>query len=172
MLELSKEKNNTPIPYESIYLQSDFPDAYIEKVIKISNCIGKLIGLENDGKNKKIIIRDAESGKERKFILQKEMKTEKSVGNNIHTKPNYEEFVRTLITAYREQGHKGIHSSAFNESFKSCFKGESPIEVTRMLEKEGKIITIPVKGGVMLYLPEDAPAKRFNAAEVLKKMGL
>jgi len=129
-------------------------------------------GLENDGKNSKIIIRDVESGKERKFLLQREVKTEKPVGNNIQTKPNYEDFVRTLIAAYREQGHKGIHSSVFNESFKSCFKDENPIEVTRNLEKEGKIVIRPSKGGVMLYLPEDTPAERISAVEVLKKMGL
>jgi len=30
----------------------------------------------------------------------------------------------------------------------------------------------PVKGGVMLYLPEDAPATKDVADEALKKMGL
>jgi hypothetical protein len=29
-----------------------------------------------------------------------------------------------------------------------------------------------VKGGVMLYLPEDAPASRDSADEALKKMGI
>jgi hypothetical protein len=30
----------------------------------------------------------------------------------------------------------------------------------------------PVRGGVMLYLPEEAPAGRTSSKDVLKKMGL
>ena len=37
---------------------------------------------------------------------------------------------------------------------------------------EGKIVIRPVKGGVMLYLPEDAPIARDAAEDALKKMGL
>jgi hypothetical protein len=29
--------------------------------------------------------------------------------------------------------------------------------MTKRLAEEGKIVTRPVKGGVMLYLPQDAP---------------
>ena len=38
--------------------------------------------------------------------------------------------------------------------------------------QEGKIVIRPVKGGVMLYLPEDAPATKDAGDEALKKMGL
>ena len=40
------------------------------------------------------------------------------------------------------------------------------------LAQEGKIAIRPVKGGVMLYLPEDSPAGASSASEALKKMGL
>ena len=40
------------------------------------------------------------------------------------------------------------------------------------VSQEGKIVIRPVKGGVMLYLPEEAPASRDSADEALKKMGL
>lgn len=46
------------------------------------------------------------------------------------------------------------------------------MEVTNKLAQEGKIVIRPVKGGVMLYLPEEAPASRVVADEALKKMGL
>ena len=33
------------------------------------------------------------------------------------------------------------------------------MEATTKLAQEGKIVTRPVRGGVMLYLPEDAPSQ-------------
>lgn len=33
------------------------------------------------------------------------------------------------------------------------------MEVTIRLAEEGKLVTLPVRGGVTLYLPEDAPAR-------------
>ena len=39
------------------------------------------------------------------------------------------------------------------------------------LSAEGKIVIRPVKGGVMLYLPEEAPGGS-EASQALKKMGL
>lgn len=86
---------------------------------------------------------------------------------------SYEEFVRKAIVSLRKEGYKGIHSvySGFNEAFKKYFDGENPVEVTNSLSREGKIIVRPVKGGVMLYLPEEAPGAS-TADETLKKMGL
>lgn len=78
-----------------------------------------------------------------------------------------EEFVKRAIKKLRGN-YKGIHTvySGFNQAFKQYF-GTNPIETTQRLAKEGKINIRPVKGGVMLYLPEDAP----NIAEnVLKKI--
>jgi hypothetical protein len=87
---------------------------------------------------------------------------------------NHEEFVKKAIVSLRKEGYKGIHSvySGFNEAFKKYFPGENPVEVTNGLAQEGKIVIRPVKGGVMFYLPEDAPAGKSSADEALKKMGL
>ncbi len=88
-------------------------------------------------------------------------------------KLSHEEFVKKAIISLRKEGYKGIHTvySGFNQAFKKYFDGGNPIEATNKLAKEGKIILRPVKGGVMLYLPEEAPGAD-NAEQVLKKMGL
>jgi len=89
-------------------------------------------------------------------------------------KLSYEEFVKKAIVSLRKEGYKGIHSvySGFNSAFKKYYDGENPVEVTNKLAKEGKLIVRPVKGGVMLYLPEDVSAQRNTADEALSKMGL
>jgi hypothetical protein len=89
-------------------------------------------------------------------------------------KLSYEEFVKKAIVSLRKEGYKGIHTvySGFNEAFKKYFDGEDPIKVTNQLASEGKIVIRPVRGGVMLYLPEDAPEQARGAGETLKKMGL
>jgi hypothetical protein len=87
---------------------------------------------------------------------------------------SHEEFIRKAIVSLRKENFKGIHTvfSGFNNAFKKYFEGENPVEVTNKLAEEGKIVIRPVKGGVMLYMPEDAPASRDSADEALKKMGL
>lgn len=89
-------------------------------------------------------------------------------------KLSHEEFVRKAVLSLRKEGYKGIHTvySGFNEAFKKYFVGENPVEVTNKLAKEGKIVIRPVKGGVMLYLPEEAPSAAGSADQTLKKMGL
>jgi predicted membrane protein len=88
-------------------------------------------------------------------------------------KLSHEEFVKRAIVSLRKEGFKGIHTvySGFNEAFKKYFNGENPVDVTNKLAAEGKIVIRPVKGGVMLYMPEDAPGSG-SAEQVLKKMGL
>jgi hypothetical protein len=88
-------------------------------------------------------------------------------------KLSHEEFVKKAIVSLRKEGFKGIHTvySGFNEAFKKYYEGENPVEVTNGLAQEGKIVIRPVKGGVMLYLPEESPGGR-NADEALKAMGL
>lgn len=70
-----------------------------------------------------------------------------------------EEFVIRAVEKLRKPPYKGIHTvySGFNQAFKEYF-GTNPVEMTKRLAGEGKIVTRPVKGGVMLYLPKDAPA--------------
>lgn len=89
-------------------------------------------------------------------------------------KLSHEEFVKKAIVSLRKEGYKGIHSvySGFNEACKKYFNGENPVELTNKLAAEGKIIIRPVKGGVMLYLPEEAPVTKSSADEALKKMGI
>jgi hypothetical protein len=89
-------------------------------------------------------------------------------------KLSHEAFVRKAILDLRKNGYKGIHTvySGFNEAFKKYFEGENPIEVTQRLAKEGKIVVRPVKGGVLLYLPEESPAAAQRGNDALKKMGL
>ncbi len=85
----------------------------------------------------------------------------------------HEEFIRKAIVSLRKEGYKGIHTvySGFNEAFKKYFEGDNPIDVTNKLAKEGKLIIRPVRGGVMLYLPEDIDTER-GADAILKKMGI
>jgi hypothetical protein len=83
------------------------------------------------------------------------------------------EFVKKAIVTLRKEPYKGIHTiySGFNDAFRAYFN-EDPIKWTTQLGAEGVIVIRPVKGGVMLYLPEDAPAGRTSGKDVLKKMGL
>lgn len=89
-------------------------------------------------------------------------------------KLSYEEFIRKAIVSLRKEGYKGIHSvySGFNNAFRKYFNDENPVEITNRLAKEGKIVVRPVRGGVMIYLPEEVPPIRNTADEALKKMGL
>ncbi len=89
-------------------------------------------------------------------------------------KLSQEEFIKKAIVSLRKEGYKGIHTvySGFNNAFKKYYEGQNPIDATNKLAGEGKIILRPVKGGVMLYLPEDAPQTKDVGDEALKKMGL
>ena len=91
----------------------------------------------------------------------------------MNTKISPEDFVRLGIARLRNEPYKGIHSvySGFNEAFKKYFEGGDPIKLTNQMAEDGRIVIRPVKGGVVLYLPEDGP-KISRADEALKKMGL
>ena len=82
------------------------------------------------------------------------------------------EFVKKAIVTLRKDPYKGIHSifSGFNEAFRAYFN-DDPIKWTTQLSSEGVIEIRPVRGGVMLYLSGEAPA-RSTGKDVLKKMGL
>lgn len=71
------------------------------------------------------------------------------------------EFVERAIKRLRIAPYKGIHSvySGFNKAFRDYFD-VNPVEATTRLAGEGKIVTRPVRGGVMIYLPQDAPPAR------------
>ena len=80
-----------------------------------------------------------------------------------------EEFVVRAIKRLRKPPYRGIHTvySGLNQAFKEHF-GKTPLEVTQKLAAEGKLVIRPVRGGVMLYFPEDAPQQNQNA--VLQKI--
>jgi hypothetical protein len=77
-----------------------------------------------------------------------------------------EEFVIRAIQRLRKPPYKGIHSvySGFNRAFKDHF-GKNPVEVTKKMADEGKIAIRPVKGGVMLYVPSEAPKAQESVLE-------
>jgi hypothetical protein len=79
-----------------------------------------------------------------------------------------EEFVIQAIKKLRKDPYRAIHSvySGFNEAFRKYF-GTNPVEATSKLAAEGKIETRPFKGGVMLFLPGEAP-KRPSAEEIIQ----
>lgn len=82
-----------------------------------------------------------------------------------------EEFVTQAIKKLRKDPYRGIHSvySGFNEAFRKYF-GTNPVEATSGLAKEGKIETRALKGGVMLFLPGEAPP-RPSAEEIIQLIG-
>jgi hypothetical protein len=81
-----------------------------------------------------------------------------------------EEFVRLAIQKLRSQPYKGIHSvySGFNEAFKTYYSGQDPVEFTKGLSEDGRIVIRPMKGGVVLYLPKEAPQVKSRGEEALK----
>ncbi len=85
---------------------------------------------------------------------------------------SHEEFVKKAIVTLRNPKYKGIHTvySGFNEAFKKYFPGDDPIKVTNQLASENKINIRPVKGGVMIYLPEDAPNIKTKGEDALDKI--
>jgi hypothetical protein len=85
-----------------------------------------------------------------------------------------EEFVHLAIAKLRNEPYKGIHSvySGFNEAFKTYFDGRDPVLATHQLAEEEKITIRPVRGGVVLYLPEEAPPLKSRGEDALRKMGL
>lgn len=93
--------------------------------------------------------------------------------DNAGEKLTQAEFVKKAIVTLRKEPYKGIHTiySGFNDAFRAYFY-DDPIKWTNQLANEGVIVIRPVRGGVMIYLPEDAPAGRATAKDTLKKMGL
>ena len=79
-----------------------------------------------------------------------------------------EEFVIQAIKKLRKDPFRGIHSvySGFNEAFRKYF-GTNPVEATSKLAAEGRLETRPFKGGVMLFLPGEAP-KRPSPEEIIQ----
>ncbi|HOM97419.1 MAG TPA: hypothetical protein PLY41_03870 [Acetomicrobium sp.] len=62
---------------------------------------------------------------------------------------------------------KGIHSvfSGFNQAFREYFN-EDPITITQDLASKGKIEVRPVKKGIMIYLPGEAPRSKDEIGKI------
>lgn len=90
----------------------------------------------------------------------------------MNVKLSYEEFFKLAILRLRNTSKsRGIHSvfTGFNQAFREYF-GEDPIKVTQELAGQGKIEIRPVKGGVMIYLPGEAPKRGETGKSVLDKI--
>jgi len=85
-----------------------------------------------------------------------------------------EEFVIRAIKKLRNPSRsKGIHSvySGFNVAFQDYFGEEARLTTDKMVA-EHKLEVQPRKGGVMMYLPGEAPLPSVTSETVLKKMEL
>ena len=81
-----------------------------------------------------------------------------------------EQFVYACIAHVKSTTkYKGIHTvfGGLNVAIKRKF-GVEPIPALQAMVDQGKLALRPVKGGVLLYLPQDAPEQRDKAAELLK----
>jgi len=90
----------------------------------------------------------------------------------MNVKLSYEEFFKLAILRLRNTSKSfGIHSvfTGFNQAFREYFE-ENPIKVTQDLAGKGKIEIRPVKGGVMIYLPGEAPKRVDSGRAVLDKI--
>lgn len=78
-----------------------------------------------------------------------------------------EEFVRRAIPRLRDLSRsRGIHAvySGFNNAFREYFH-DDPVEFLKGLAKLGKVEIVPRKGGVMIYLPGEAPKSASSLGE-------
>jgi hypothetical protein len=79
-----------------------------------------------------------------------------------------EEFVRRAVLRLRKGQAKSIHSvfSGFNSAWRQYYKTD-PVSGVKALEEAGMCVTHPTRGGVRIYLPEDAPARKPSTEEVV-----
>lgn len=92
-------------------------------------------------------------------------------GNNKNGKMDMLEFSKRAILKLRTDKSKGIHSvfSGFNAAFKEYYGVEAKDALNDLVDG-GKIVRIPCRKGVMLYLPEDAPASASSDAKAKKAL--
>lgn len=80
-----------------------------------------------------------------------------------------DQFVTQAIRNLRTDRSKGIHVvySNFNSAFKSYYGKEARESVDKMCEA-GKLAKRAVRGGVMIYLPGEAPDIKDRSADTIK----
>lgn len=88
------------------------------------------------------------------------------------TRLSHEEFVIRAMKTLRKGSYKGLHVvySGFNDAFRQYFPGDNPVEAIDRLVAAGKIVKLPTRRGVRIYLPDDAPPTVGTSA--LDRMGL
>ena len=84
------------------------------------------------------------------------------------------EFTKRAIRKLRKRPYNGIHTvySGFNQAFREYFD-KDPVEATNQLAEQGLLEIKPVKGGVMIYIPDDKPyqsPKTGKTSSALKKI--
>jgi hypothetical protein len=93
--------------------------------------------------------------------------------NNTPSKGNLspEEFVIKAIERLRVPPYKGIHSvySGFNNAFREYFPLLDPVDFTSQMVSEGKLVTRPVKGGVLIYKADEVQGNS-NINDILKRI--
>ena len=79
-----------------------------------------------------------------------------------------EEFLRRAVLRLRKGQAKSIHSvfSGFNSAWRAYYQSD-PIEGVKALEEKGVCVTHPTKGGVRIYLAEDAPNRKATPEEIV-----
>lgn len=103
-------------------------------------------------------------------------------GTNESVRLTHEEFIRVAIPALRDAKYgKGCHVvfNGLNAAFEQYFGTEARPVIDSLVE-QGKFVKLPAKGGVRLFLPEEAPnaeeiaarSKEARATSALAKMGL
>lgn len=86
------------------------------------------------------------------------------------SKVTKEQFVVKAIQKLRSEKSNGIHAvySGFNSAFKAHFGCESRPTTDKMVA-DGKLEIRPVRGGVMMYLPGEAPNWEARAEQKAKE---
>jgi hypothetical protein len=79
-----------------------------------------------------------------------------------------EEFLQRAVKRLRKGNAKSIHSvySGFNSAWRQYY-GTDPVSGVKALEEAGVCVTHPTKGGVRIYLAEDAPNRKPSTEEVV-----
>jgi len=107
------------------------------------------------------------------------MTTKKATGDGtaVTKRMSYEAFAHQAIKSLRNPDKSaGIHTvySGFNSALKAYYGEDAkPVDITQQLAADGKIGLHGARGGVMIYLPNEAPARTDSSGKsTLAKMGI
>jgi len=103
------------------------------------------------------------------------MSTETTVQNapSVTAKLSPLEFALRAIRKLRDPAKsKGIHVvySGFNAAFREYFPELDPVATINALEEQGDLVKGFARGGPMLYLPGEMPARRVDNSATIAKI--